>query len=102
MDTQKRYTTITSISLTGQEMQTLDEITKLEDRKGRSATVAFLIRFYSKKRVNEWDDLAPDLALKEAERLEQAATHYRMQAAADMENARREAVKKLAETNPAP
>jgi hypothetical protein len=100
LDTQKRYTTITTISLTPEEMRTIDEVGKLENlpRRSRSASIAFLIHFYSSKRLGEFEPLPPEEALKEAARLEKAANWYRMQAASDAEAAKREAEKLLATT----
>jgi hypothetical protein len=70
----------------------LDEITKIEaasiPRHSRSATVGFLIRFYSAHKTGEFKPLPAAEALKEAVRLEKAALWYKLQAEADLAQAK--------------
>lgn len=88
---------VTSISLTPEEMNTLTEIVRLENipRKSRSSAVGFLIRYYAEKKAGEFKALPPDKAKAEADRLEKAANWYRLQAAADEEEAKREVANAL-------
>lgn len=85
---------VTTVSLMPEELNTLQEIIKLErpnlPRKSVSAAVGFLIRYYAEHKAGEFKPLPPDKAKSEAERLEKAATWYRLQAAADEEEAKRE------------
>lgn len=85
---------VTTISLMPQELNTLQEIIKLEKpnlpRKSVSAAVGFLIRYYAEHKAGEFKPLPPDAARKEADKLEKAAIWYRLQAEADEQAAREE------------
>lgn len=87
-----RMSVVTTISLTLEELRALDEITKIEaqhiPRASRSGTMGFLIRFYSAHKTGEFKPLPPQEALKEAERLEKAALWYKLQAEADLTEAK--------------